>query len=379
MIDGLQPTWIDIPATVAKVAEACAEAGRCSLDTEADSLFAYFHKVCLIQVSAADRHFVIDPLALPAGALEPLWKVVAEPGLPVIMHGADYDIRVLDRDFGVQVSDLWDTQIMAQLLGEPRTGLAALLDLELGLTLDKRFQRANWGRRPLSADMLAYAAADTCFLSELADRLRARLVKLNRWSWAEEEFAQLRQVRYTAVECDPVAFEKIKGARRLKGRARDRVFTLFGWRDGAARASNLPPFKILGNHQMVVLAQDPPRGPGDLARINGLGPRFVRQWGNDVLDCLRQPRTAPAKTSQQRARRPEPPVRELIKRLMTTRDAVAEELGLGPGIVCPRALAEAVADGGPATTRDELVARGLDGWRLAVLGEGFLAICAEMA
>ena len=144
-----RPIWIESAEGLRAVAERCAAVGCIALDTEADSMHSYFHKVCLVQVTAERHHAVIDPLALAARDLEPLWKVVGDPAVKVLMHGADYDIRVLDRDYGAQVRGLEDTQVMAQLLGEPKTGLAALLEQELGVRLDKKHQRAEWGRRPL--------------------------------------------------------------------------------------------------------------------------------------------------------------------------------------------------------------------------------------
>ena len=213
MSGDLKPVWIDTAEGVREAAELCAANGSFALDTEADSMHSYFHKVCLIQVTAAGQHLVIDPLALEPSNLAPLWKVVGDPSTPVLMHGADYDVRILDRDYGARVRGLQDTQIIAQFLGEEKTGLAALLDKELDVRLDKRYQRADWGRRPLKAAQLAYAAADTAYLRDLTGLLRGRLEELGRWGWAEEEFRTLEGVRHATVAPDPVEFERLKGAR----------------------------------------------------------------------------------------------------------------------------------------------------------------------
>jgi len=133
MSESLQPTWVDTPDGVKEVADLCARSDRFALDTEADSMHSYFHKVCLIQVTADDRNMVVDPLALEPEDIEPLWEVVGDPAVPVLMHGADYDLRVLDRDFGAEIRGLEDTQIMARLLGEERTGLAVLIEREAGV------------------------------------------------------------------------------------------------------------------------------------------------------------------------------------------------------------------------------------------------------
>jgi ribonuclease D len=341
-------------------------------------MHSYFHKVCLIQISANGHHMVIDPLAVDPGDLDPLWAVVADPDLPVLMHGADYDVRILDRDYGVRVAGLQDTQIMAQLLGEEKTGLAALLEKELGVTLDKRYQRADWGRRPLKAAQLAYAAADTAYLGDLVDALRARLEEFGRWGWAENEFRKLEGVRHHQVEADPLAFERIKGGRSLRGRARDRLFSLHGWRDQLARARDIPPFKILGNKALLELAEKPSADLDGLGEVEGVGPRAVRRWGRDLLRLLRKPRGAPERQRPVRLPPPSAVERRRLKNLLSLRDATSEALGIQAGLLCSRGLAEAVAwRKPPCTTMQDLADVGLDGWRLEVLGDDFLKAVRE--
>jgi len=378
MPEVLQPEWIDTAEGVRQAADLVAASGRLALDTEADSMHSYFHKVCLIQVTADGRHMVIDPLKLEADDLQPLWRMVADPAFPVLMHGSDYDFRVLDRDYGARIHGLQDTQIMALLLGEEKTGLAALLEKEMDIRLDKRHQRADWGRRPLTRSQVAYAAADTAYLGELVKVLRARLEDLGRWSWAVEEFQSLELVRYSPPESDPVAFERIKGARALRGEARDRLFTLHGWRDQMARALDVPPFKVLGNRQLLLLSENPPGDLVALGEVEGLGPRAVRRWGNDLLQAVGHPRGAPERVRLQRPPNPTPEVGRRLKNLMAARDAKAKELGLQEGLVCSRSLTDAVALRQPRCSRvADLEESGLRGWRLDVLGVDFLKALAE--
>jgi ribonuclease D len=378
MPDDLRPRWIDTPEGVRDAAVLCAREGRFALDTEADSMHSYFHKVCLIQVTAGGQHLIIDPLALESSELAPLWEVVGDPGIPVLMHGADYDIRVLDRDYTARVRGLVDTQIMAQLLGEEKTGLAALLDKELGIRLDKRFQRADWGRRPLKAAQVDYAAADTAYLEDLAVRLRARLQELGRFTWAEEEFGKLELVRHNPTQPDPVAFERIKGARALRGSQRDRIFTLYGWREGRARSQDVPPFKILGNKALVAMAQEPPKDLKTLGEVDGVGPHAVRRWGRDLLRILHRPESAPERVRPERTPAPEAAVRRRLKSVLAARDAKAEVLGLQAGLLCPKGCAESVAaKTPPCSSRKDLAGAGLTGWRLEVLGDDFLTSIAD--
>lgn len=377
MIEDLNPIWVDSKEGIGAVAGAAEEEGHLALDTEADSLHSYFHKTCLIQVTAGDGNFIIDPLGLDPELLTPLWRLVEDPEFPVLMHGSDYDIRVLDRDYDVRIRGLVDTQIMAQVLGEPKTGLAALLEKELEVGLDKRHQRADWGRRPLTPSQVAYAAADTAFLETLAVRLRERLRAMGRWEWAEEDFLRLEQVRHRQVEPDPLAFERVKGARALRGEARDRAFDLFQWRDQQAQHLDVPPFKVLGNKQLVALAETAPESHEKLAEIDGLGPRFVRRWGDLILKIVNRPQRAPERI--RRPRQPDLSATEVrrVKLLSAVREEVATELGLEPGLVCPRACVTAVASRSPrCASPTGLQDAGLVGWRLEILGGKFLEVFA---
>ena len=378
MPDDLRPRWIETPEGVSDAADLCVRASRFALDTEADSMHSYFHKVCLIQLTADGENMVIDPLALEPVELAPLWEVVGDPGVPVLMHGADYDIRVLDRDYGARVRGLVDTQIMAQLLGEEKTGLAALLEKELDIGLDKRYQRADWGRRPLKVAQVDYAAADTAYLEELAVRLRARLQELGRFSWAEEEFGKLESVRHNPTEPDLAAFERIKGARAFRGPQRDRIFTLHGWREGRARSQDLPPFKILGNKALIAMAQEPPKDLKSLGEVDGVGPLAVRRWGRDLLRILLRPKSAPERVQPERSPAPEAAVRRRLKAVLAARDAKAESLGLQAGLLCPKGCAESVAaKQPPCSSPEDLAGAGLTGWRLDVLGGDFLTAIVD--
>ncbi len=378
MLDDLDPIWVDTRAGVDEAVAAAASAGWLALDTEADSLHSYFHKTCLVQVTADNRNFVVDPLALDPTDLQPLWNVVEDPSIPVLMHGSDYDIRVLDRDYETRIRGLVDTQIMAQILGEAKTGLAALLEKEEGVILDKRHQRADWGQRPLTRSQVVYAAADTAFLQRLAGKLRERLEALGRWDWAVGDFRRLEEVRHRPVEPNPLAFERVKGVRVLRGDARDRAFTLFEWREGEAQRLDIPPFKVLGNTTLLTLADEAPKKAAELVKVRGIGPRFIRRWGKAVLLNIGQPNRAPE--WKKAARHPEPSAKVIrrLKRLAAARDEIATELGLEPGLVCAKSCALAVASHTPrCTDLDDLRNAGLTGWRLDLLGTRFLAALAD--
>src|SRR5690606_16626514 len=153
-------------------------AGRVALDTEAASFHRYHDRVYLLQVTAAGETSVIDPLTL--SSLEPLGALLIDPAVEKVFHDADYDLRLIHHQYGFSARNLFDTRIAAQLLGEPSIGLGALLERYFGLKPDKRFQRADWSSRPLTAPMLADAAGDTDHPEELRDLLHRKLVEMNR-------------------------------------------------------------------------------------------------------------------------------------------------------------------------------------------------------
>src|SRR3954464_7484793 len=166
-----------------------------AVDTEAASFHRHKDRVYLLQISSRNETAVVDPLAVDS--LAPLGDVLADPGVEVVFHDADYDLRLLRQEYGLNASNLFDTRVAAQLLNEPGVGLAALLEKYLGVHLDKRYQRADWSARPLSPEMLEYAAADTRHLLALRDILQSQLRERGRREWAEEEFALLSAARRT--------------------------------------------------------------------------------------------------------------------------------------------------------------------------------------
>jgi len=188
--------------------------GPVAIDLEADSFHHYREKTCLIQFAYKGRQLIIDPLAGIDPA--PLGRILADPAIRKIFHGSDYDLRLLDRDFHLPVKGLFDTMIAARLTGETAFGLSALLEKHIGVTLDKKYQRADWSRRPLPPEMLDYAISDIVHLCELSDLLERRLEELSRLEWAQEEFRFLEQVRWEAKSQDDTLFLKIKGARKLR-------------------------------------------------------------------------------------------------------------------------------------------------------------------
>src|SRR2546421_11238242 len=190
-------SYIRTPEALAESVAAFRRESLVGADTEAASFHRYRDRIFLVQLSSRDgRTAIIDPLALPN--LAPLGELLADQAVEKVFHDADYDLRILDRDYRFRAARIFDTRIAAQLAGEPAVGLAALLEKYVGGKLAKEHQKADWSRRPLPPAMLEYAAADTQHLPALRDALRDRLTQLGRLAWAEEEFTRLENLRWTA-------------------------------------------------------------------------------------------------------------------------------------------------------------------------------------
>src|SRR5512134_3450456 len=192
------PILIERAEALASLARRLAANPRIALDTEAASFHRYVDRVYLVQLSSPAETALVDPLAVQD--LSPVGALLSDPAVEKIFHDADYDLRILDRDYGFRARRLWDTRIAAQLAGEPAFGLGALLEKYFGIRLSKKLQRADWSQRPLTPEMIEYAAADTAHLPDLRDLLERRLRELSRLAWAEEEFVRLEEVRWTGPQ-----------------------------------------------------------------------------------------------------------------------------------------------------------------------------------
>jgi len=361
-----------------ELADLCSElrrAGSVAVDLESNGFHAYRARLCLMQISDGTHTWLLDTLAMDRAALQPLGELLADEAIEKVMHGADYDLRLLDREMGASVQGLRDTQIAAQLGGVMAFGLAALLEAELGVTLDKRFQRADFGLRPMSAELAAYAAADAVHLLVLEDRLRGRLRELGRLEWWLEECAALQAVRWEELPPDPLAFERMRGASALRGAARDRLAALWAWREARAAAEDIPPFRIMQPETVLRLAGEPPADLDALAAFRGVGHGVARRHGRALLALLASPPAVPARQPGQpfvRDRERE----DKIKQIKVLRDEVALGLGLDPVIVAPRASLEAIVEMLPASTVELAGCVGRR-WRAEVLAPVVLPVCQE--
>ena len=349
-----------------------------AVDTEAASFHRFIDRVYLLQISSRDETAVVDPLAIES--LAPLAEVLADPAVEIVFHDADYDLRLLDREYGFRATNIFDTRVAAQLLNEPGVGLAALLEKYLGVRLDKRFQRADWSARPLSPEMLEYAASDTRHLPELRDILKGRLEAQGRLAWAEEEFALLDELRWSPPDGEP-GYLRLKGAKALKGRELAILRELFEWREGVAQRSDRATFRVLNNEPMLAMAKQPPADMAALKTIPGIGSDQAERRGRDILAAVKRGLEIPEQDLPRVERPPrkafDPAFEARLERLKAARNRLAVQLDLAPGVLCPNGTLEAIARANPASMEALGALPELRRWQLREFGGELLGAVAE--
>lgn len=347
-----------------------------AVDTEAASFHRYLDRVYLLQISSRALTVVVDPLA--TSDLARFGELLADPGVEIVFHDADYDLRLLEREFGFAATRLFDTRIAAQLLNEPGIGLAALLEKYFGLKVDKRFQRADWSARPLSPGMIEYAASDTHYLPGLRDILRDRLAAMGRLSWAEEEFALLERVRWAApTDQDEPAWLRMKGAKALRPRQMAILRELVEWRDSVAKRLDRAAFRVMGNEPMFVMAKAPPADLDELAKVPGIGRDGIERRGTEILAAVQRGVRLPEgelPRIERPARRPaDPEFDARLERLKAVRNAEATRLELAPGVLCPNGTLEAIVRRMPATLAELREVPFVRRWQVETIGDALLA------
>ena len=235
---------INTDGTLAEFLPELQSAEWVALDTEADSLHAYPEKLCLIQISTTRHDKLVDPLA--AIDLTPLWPILKKHEL-IIMHGADYDLRLLRKTNGFVPNKIFDTMLASRLLGEREFGLVSLVKKHLGITLEKGSQKADWSKRPLTPRMEAYARADTHHLKPLSDILKEQLRQKDRLSWLEQCCDRLIAECAIPTKPEPDLVWRVKGSHHLTPRALAVLREIWRWREKEALASNRPPFFVLSH------------------------------------------------------------------------------------------------------------------------------------
>lgn len=363
-------TYVRAQAALDQLSQCVASAARVAVDTEADSLHNYFEKVCLIQLSIDDAHYLVDPLA----GLELSGFLHALAVKPLIFHAGDYDLRILRASTGFRPDgEIFDTMIAAQLLGIEQIGLAALIERSFAITIGKEGQKSDWSQRPLSEKQMRYAVNDTRYLEALADRLAGELEIKGRLAWHSESCRAMVQASGRDNPRDPDDVWRLKGAGRLTRRQLAYLRELWRWRDGHARRFNRPPFKIFGNQQIFELIQWADTHPNEALET---GPKLPRNIQGSLLTTMveaiaRAAAMSPADWPElRRHERGEGPSNEAVERANGLRSACAElakELEISPAVLAPRAALEAIARSQPHGVDEIMVRSGLLRWQAELI------------
>ena len=339
------------------------------VDLEADSMFHYQEKVCLVQISTQRLNLLIDPLSVKD--LSPLAPVFADPRIRKILHGSDYDIRSLYRDFGIEVHSLFDTQIAARFLGLRETSLASLLYEKFHVSSDKKYQKKDWSQRPLPAPMLQYGVQDTCHLLSLAGILEKELMEKGRLFCVEEECELLSSVRPNSSKKRPF-FPNFKGAARLDPRSLAVLENVLVLRDQLAKRRDCPHFKVLGNKPIIEIARIKPVTKTDLAGIKDLSLKQIDRMGRSIIKKVRDGLNLPGdalpvypKKSWQRLSSRET---ARVKELKSWRERSGGKWEVDPAVICTNAQIQAIAVANPGKPEDMEGIKGVRKWQIKLFG-----------
>lgn len=363
--------YITTEAEIAELAAELSEAPLFAADTEAAGYHRFHDRICLLQVSTRNQTYLVDTLTVhDLTAIAPVFESASHE---VVLHDADYDLRLLARDHGMRIGGLFDTKLAAQLLGEPAFGLGALVEKYLGTRLDKKYQRADWAQRPLPPEMLSYAAEDTRHLPELRDRLKTTLEDAGRLHWAVEEFGLREDTRWEASAGNDEAYLRIKNTRDLKPRQMAALRELHQWREGLAERRDVATFRVVGNDVLIAAARALPRGLGELSQTKGIPGSIAERYGSEIVAAVARALELPEAELPRRERGPRRPppdaeFEERVERLKKVRDAAAEELGLDRGFLMPRQQLEAIARQRPATKEALMEIPDMRRWQIEALG-----------
>ena len=363
------PVWVAKPETLEHLARDLAAESRLAVDTESNSLHAFREQVCLIQFSTPNTDYLVDPLELnDLSALVPLF---CNPEIEKVFHAAEYDLICLKRDFGISLVNIFDTMQAARILGYKQVGLDSMLAIKLGITLNKRYQKADWGERPLSQEMLSYARLDTHHLLDLRDSLQTELEQRNRWELACEEFSRLALVNCSTKAGLP-SWQRVKGTQHFTKRQLAILKELCLWRDSQAERMHRPVFKVIDDKRMVSIALAAPRTHADLETL-ALTSRQIYVFGNEILQAISRGKKADP-LLRPLSDHPDPEVLNRLNILAGWRKDVGQKMNVESDVILPKGWMHAIADQNPATLQELTALMPQSPWRLANFGAEILGM-----
>jgi ribonuclease D len=373
-------TYVDCPDELRRCVTRLRDSDSVAVDTEANSLYAYRERLCLIQCSSDVEDFLIDPIVIQD--LTPMAELLQDVDVEKVFHDGEYDLLQLKATLHCEVRHIYDTKIAAVALGNQGCGLAGLLSTRFGVTLDKRWQLSDWGARPLSREQMDYARKDTAFLLALAEQLEEEVDRRGGIIPVEvlSECRRLESVEPSPRTFDPDDFARLPGAGRLGPRERRILRELFVMRDQQAAARDVPPFKILSNATLMALARAQPRHPHELGQVRELPGALAGRHGDAILAAVARGHSlepihrmpAPGSDSGTANRLQRAAQRAAFDRLRQWRKAEAERRPTDPSHILARELLYEIASSMPGSLAELGQVPDLEPWRAKAYGPAIL-------
>jgi len=363
------PVWIDTQPALEQMITDLKRQTLIAVDTESNSLHAYRERVCLLQFSTHDTDYLLDPF--PFENLEALRQIFADTAIEKIFHAAEYDIICLKRDYGFTFSYLFDTMLAARILGLEAVGLGSLLESEFGIVLDKRYQRANWGKRPIEKPLLEYARMDTHYLIALREKLFSRLQSNGLLELAHEDFQ--RMTRVVPSQNNSEDTWRISGCQHLDSTQRAVLYALWHYRDSFARKVDLPLFKVLSNQVLLEIARNLPKNKRELLFIKGISERTADRHAEGLLRAVETGlQNPPISQKQNGCQKPSEEYINRIEKLRTWRRDMGLKMKVESDVVLPKDNMEKIATVAPKTMNDLAAIMEDLPWRYQRFGEQIL-------
>lgn len=346
-----------------------------AVDLEADSMYHFKEKVCLIQIAAKRDSIVIDPLHIKD--LSPLKPLFLHRDIKKIFHGSDYDVRSLYRDFDIEINNLFDTEIACRFLGIRETGLEAVLNKLFNVCLNKKYQKKDWSKRPLPGEMVEYAARDVIHLTPLGKILEKELEKKGRLLWVSEECEILSNKRPVEANGKPL-YLKFKGAGCLKPRNLAVLEALLRFRMNVAKQKDKPLFKVLGNNSLMKIAMARPLTLKRLQATKVLSGKQISMYGKALVSVVNKAMKISEKDLPVYPRKKAPVLSPLfpkrVKALKRWRDARAEKLEIDPALLCNKTLISAIATKNPRNTECFETIKEMKNWQKTEFGRDIIKV-----
>ena len=370
---------IDTEAGLEKAVSILEKTKAVAVDMEADSMYHFQVKVCLVQMATEKSTIVVDPLQVKD--LSPLKPLFSNPDIKKIFHGADYDVRSLFRDFTIEINHLFDTELACRFLGIKETGLEAIVEKYLNINLDKKCQKKDWSQRPLPQEMIDYAAGDVKYLLTLARVFEKELEEKSRLAWVLEECNCLSKVRPVLSNEEPL-FLRFKGAGRLKSKSLAVLEALLQYRKDIAEKKDKPLFKIIGNDSILRIATAKPLPLRRLKGVKALSVKQINMYGNDLIEVVDEALKIPeSKLPVYPKKKPQVlpfEVPERIKALKSWRTSKVRALELDPGIICNNALITTIAIQNPLDRRSLNRIKEMKNWQKKEFGQEIVALLRRL-